>query len=122
MPRGVYARKSAPGAGVPKKVKPKAKAKPVAAKPKKAAAKPAPPKRSAAVPVAPKPVVQLVTPEFLVVPDFFRNKRVDVDTVGIDELKAYARHIGITQRDVDGLSESRLRQNCKARILEALEE
>lgn len=67
-----------------------------------------------------KPVVQLVAPEFLVQPNFYRNKRVAVDAISGIELKSYARSLGITQRDVDGLTEDRLRQNCKARIAESL--
>jgi hypothetical protein len=37
-------------------------------------------------------------------------------------LKAYARRIGIQQRDVDGLTEDRLRQNCKAMLLERMDD
>lgn len=55
-------------------------------------------------------------------PSFYRNVRVAVDAIAGDELKAYARSIGITQRDVDGLSEDRLRQNCKARIYDSMED
>lgn len=68
------------------------------------------------------PPAQLVAPEFLVQPSFYRNKRVAVDAIEGDELKAYARSIGITQRDVDFLSVDRLRQNCKVRILESMED
>ena len=66
--------------------------------------------------------VQLVAPEFVVTPAFYKNKRVAVDSVGGDDLKAYARSIGISQRDVDHLTEARLRQNCKAKILDAMED
>lgn len=112
MPRGVYERKSAQSAGVLTSAKPKAKAKPAASKPKQKAVK------SASV----KPVVQLVSPAFLVEPNFFKSRRVAVDAIEGEELKAYARSIGITQRDVDGLSQDRLRQNCKARIAQVADE
>ena len=71
-------------------------------------------------PVKATPVVQLVAPEFVAQPAFYRNKRVAVDVIEGDELKAYARSLGITQRDVDGLTPDRLRQNCKARIAESM--
>lgn len=45
-----------------------------------------------------------------------------IDDMEGDALKEYARSIGITQRDVDGLTEGRLRQNCKARISVMLED
>ena len=38
-----------------------------------------------------------------------------------DELKAYARKIGVTERDVQGLSEMRLRQNCMVMVHEVLD-
>lgn len=66
--------------------------------------------------------MQLVAPEFLRAPNFYRNKRVAVDAIAGTELKAYARSLGITQRDVDGLTEGRLRQNCKARINQSMED
>lgn len=69
---------------------------------------------------APAPSVQLVAPELLGQPSFYKNKRVNIDTVGWDELKQYARSIGILQRDVDSLTEARLRQNCKARVFESM--
>jgi hypothetical protein len=53
---------------------------------------------------------------------FFRTARGSVDDMTGDTLKAYARSIGITQRNVDFLSEARLRQNCKARIYDAMED
>lgn len=120
MPRGVYERKSAPSAGALKKSAPKVKAKPAAKKAKKR-------KSRAGVKAAPvatpkRPELQLVKPEFLVQPEFYRNKRVAVDDLAGQPLQAYARSIGITQRDVDGLTEDRLRQNCKARISMMMEE
>jgi len=68
------------------------------------------------------PAVQLVAPALLTQPNFYRNQRVAVDKIGGLELKAYARSIGIQQRDVDGLTEDRLRQNCKARIAQSMED
>lgn len=47
--------------------------------------------------------------------------RRSVDDMSGQLLKAYARKIGISQRDVDGLTEDRLRQNCKAMLFEQLE-
>ena len=38
-----------------------------------------------------------------------------------EDLKAYARKVGISERDVTGLSESRLRQNCLVMAHENLE-
>ena len=38
-----------------------------------------------------------------------------------DELKAHARRIGISERDVIGLSESRLRQSCLVMVHENME-
>jgi hypothetical protein len=70
----------------------------------------------------PAPSQEVATVLPLVAPSFYRNQRVNVDTIDNDALKEYARTIGITQRDVDGLSENRLRQNCKARILESMED
>lgn len=37
----------------------------------------------------------------------------NVDALGGDELRAYARRIGVQRRDCEGLTEDRLRQNCK---------
>lgn len=42
------------------------------------------------------------------------------DMVG-EDLKAYARKVGVSERDVIGLSESRLRQNCMVMAHENLE-
>jgi hypothetical protein len=38
-----------------------------------------------------------------------------------EELRTYARKLGILERDVTGLTEERLRENCLARIYEAAE-
>lgn len=37
----------------------------------------------------------------------------NVDALAGDELRAYARRIGVQRRDCEGLTEDRLRQNCK---------
>lgn len=37
-------------------------------------------------------------------------------------LKAFARHVGVSQRDVDRLTEDRLRQNCTVMQMAALED
>jgi len=39
-----------------------------------------------------------------------------------DVLKAHARKVGISERDVNGLSEDRLRQNCMVMVSESLED
>jgi hypothetical protein len=39
-----------------------------------------------------------------------------------EALKAHARKIGIQERDVNGLSEDRLRQNCMAMVSESFED
>lgn len=36
----------------------------------------------------------------------------DIGTMPVAELKAYAKQIGVRQRDIDELTEDRLRQNC----------
>jgi len=38
----------------------------------------------------------------------------NVDLMSGDALRRHAQRIGVFPRDVDGLSEDRLRQNCKA--------
>jgi hypothetical protein len=119
MPRGVYARKSAQQktAGKAKakaKASPKAKSRAAQKKPAAAAA----PQLSA---VLTTPASQLTdpTPE----PQFSANDfRKPIDDMSGPLLRAYARRIGIKQRDVDGLTEDRLRQNCKASLLAQLED
>lgn len=109
MPRGKYPRKSAADRANDQQAQPIAKEIPPVEMPQA-------PIPDDAIPV------QLVSPEFVVTPSFYRNKRVAVDGIGGDNLKAYARSIGISQRDVDYLTEARLRQNCKARILDSMED
>lgn len=41
---------------------------------------------------------------------------LDVDALGGEALKRYARRAGVSPRDVDGLTEDRLRQNVKLTI------
>ncbi len=45
-------------------------------------------------------------------------QKKSVDDMDADELKAYAKRIGISVRDIENLSIDRLRQNCKARLYE----
>ena len=54
--------------------------------------------------------------------DLGPKKNYSVDDMSGDELKTYAAKVGIAQRDIDGLTEDRLRQNCKARIFAAMDE
>lgn len=54
--------------------------------------------------------------------DLEPKKSNSVDDMSGDELKAYAAKVGVSQRDIDGLTEDRLRQNCKARIFSAMED
>lgn len=103
MPRGVYVRKSAQQKAA-RKVAGKAKAKPVPA----LAAASAP----AASPVQPDAEPQFSAADF----------RKPVDQMTGLLLKAFARRVGIKQRDVDNLTEDRLRQNCKAMQLDQLED
>lgn len=49
----------------------------------------------------------------------------DIKGMSHDELRVYGKQIGVRQRDIDELSEDRLRQNCHltvASLLEALME
>lgn len=142
MPRGVYQRPSADAAG--KAVKPAAKKAPS----KKKAVKPPvqqalvlpvekappaiePPASSApitppAADVPPVADVDSAPPPQSAIPvvPLEREEPIkgSVDDMSGDKLKRYARQIGISQRDVDGLTEGRLRQNCKAMIYAAMED
>lgn len=103
MPRGVYARKSAQQE--------------TAGKGKAGVKVPAAPPKLAAVITTPAAELAQKQPEpQFAVSDFKRP----IDDMGGALLRAYARHIGIQQRDVDGLTEDRLRQNCKARVFETI--
>ncbi len=53
-------------------------------------------------------------------PTSFAISRSVHDMAG-DELKAHARRIGVSERDVIGLSESRLRQSCLVMVHENME-
>jgi len=112
MPRGVYARKSAQQKTAGKgKAKAKAAAAPKAASKAKA--------RAPLAGVLTTAVSQLAQP----VPQFSAEDfRKPIDDMGGELLRAFARRIGIMQRDVDRLTEDRLRQNCKARQIEMLED
>lgn len=132
MPKGVYARKSAqPSATGRKKSAAGAAAKKGRTNKRKQDSKPVSNKAAStetAQALEQKtqrdspPAPSIVAPEFKVAPAFHRQKSVPVDSLGGDELRHYARGLGISQRDVDGLSEDRLRQNCKARIFESMED
>lgn len=41
-------------------------------------------------------------------------RSVDIASLAGDALRSYARRIGVSRRDCEGLTEDRLRQNCKA--------
>lgn len=43
-------------------------------------------------------------------------KSVDIDALNEPSLRNYAAAIGVSKRDVEGLSVDRLRQNCKAHL------
>lgn len=120
MPRGVYERKSAQLAAPEQSgVGPVASKK--SAKKRIRNRKPAAHKSAATaatpptVPAAVKEPVQLVSSALLGTPDF-KNKRVSIDAISFEELKAYAKFIGVSPRDIERLNEDRLRVNCKAHI------
>lgn len=67
------------------------------------------------------PVVQPVARVAPAVPFIDADERkplgsLDVDALSGEALKRYARRAGVGQRDVDGLTEDRLRQNVKLTI------
>lgn len=53
-------------------------------------------------------------------PHSFAVSRSVADMAG-EELKNHARKMGVSERDIQGLSESRLRQNCMVMIHEVLD-
>lgn len=73
-------------------------------------------------PVQPQPAMAVSAAFLAKPPNFYRNARIDIGRLQGQDLKDYARSIGIMQRDVDHLTEERLRQNCKARVLDAIED
>lgn len=46
----------------------------------------------------------------------------DVDRMSGNHLKAYAKKVGVVQRDIDTLSDDRLRQCCKLMLADAYED
>lgn len=46
----------------------------------------------------------------------------NIDTMPEAELRRYARQLGIGQRDAEGLTVERLRQNCTAQLYELIED
>lgn len=119
MPKGVYARKSAQQKTAGKG---KAKAKAKAARSRnKAAAKPVA-AASQLASVLTTPAAELADPA-QPKPQFSADDfRKPIDDMEGALLKAFARRIGIMQRDVDHLTEDRLRQNCKARQIAMIED
>lgn len=105
------ARKSAP-----KKTAGKRKASAKRARSSAKTAKPKPPRGLQAI--ATTPAAQLGNPVQAAPERQFSHQdfRMSIDDMEPARLHAYARHLGILQRDVDGLTEDRLRQNCKARV------
>lgn len=132
MPRGVYQRKSADV-----QAKPAAKKSPKAKTPRKAS-KPAEQRalvltQDQSPPVLPPvatsnsgvpPGADLQSTPVTSVEPVEREEpiRGSVDDMNGDRLRRYARQIGVHQRDVDGLTEDRLRQNCKLMLFAAIEE
>lgn len=94
MPRGVYKRMGGKAAAV-----------------EKAAAPSVVPAATPAL-AAPAAMPQFTATDF----------RKPIDDMSTPLLRAYARRIGIMQRDVDGLTEDRLRQNCKIRAIQNIED
>ncbi len=70
-------------------------------------------------PAAPDKVLPVVAASL---PVAGKNARGSVDDMQGDALKAYARKVGIKERDIQGLSEDRLRQNIRAMIHAAMED
>lgn len=140
MPRGVYQRKSANAAAKVEPTKKASKAKAKALKPedqrplvltreKPPAAAPVASPVTHTQPVADVPPVADSDPapaptSAIPVVRLQREEpiRGAVENMSGETLKRYARQIGIQQRDVDNLTEDRLRQNCKAMIFAAMED
>lgn len=99
MPRGVK------GSGKAKPTrKPQARA--IAPKPPEASKPPAAEVRAAA-PKASSPFAPITEPPLA---------SVDVDSLAGEALRKYARRAGVPQRDVDSLTDDRLKQNVKLTI------
>lgn len=72
----------------------------------------------------PAPATAPVQPESQAAPeskDSLQRGR-NIDRMPEPELRRYARQIGISQRDAEGLSVERLRQNCTAQLYELIED
>lgn len=128
MPRGVYQRKSA-DAAVPAVTKASGKATSPADSPSEPLAQDA--LVLTHTPEAPVPLAPPISPVAdtppasaapVAVPLDTSPIRGSVDDMSGDKLKRYAKQVGVMQRDIDGLSEDRLRQNCKAMIFAAMED
>jgi hypothetical protein len=127
MPRA----KAAPAKKVAKKAaakappKPAKKAKPKAAEPTARRASVAAASPEALPPVAvPPPPAPAPQPEPVRASRVVAAQRLesrDIDSLSGEPLKAYARSIGIPERDVVYLTEDRLRQNCKAHVAHHIE-
>jgi hypothetical protein len=122
MPRA----KAAPAKKVAKKAaartppKPAKKAKPKAAEPsaRRASVVAEPPKAPEPVP-QPAPAAPVAQASRVVSAQRLESR--DIDSLAGEDLKAYARSIGIRERDVGYLTEDRLRQNCKAHVAHHIE-
>lgn len=77
------------------------------------------PRRSAIQPASPE-VGADASQSVAKTPHSFAVSRSVEDMTG-EALKAHARKMGVSERDVQGLSESRLRQNCMVMIHEVLD-
>lgn len=79
---------------------------------------------AAAAAEAPPPAAEAPAPPAAQVPpasfDSLQRGR-NIDRMPEAELRAYARQIGISPRDCDGLAVERLRQNCTAQLYELID-
>lgn len=64
----------------------------------------------------------IVEPLIADLPIADKNARGSVDDMQGMALQAYARKVGIIERDIQNLSEGRLRQNIRAAIYAAMED
>lgn len=123
MPRGVYERKSAQLAAPEQSGVGSVLAETPAKKKRIRNRKPAHKSAVKPAPAPEQPPVTLVSAELLGTPDFsFKNKRVSIEALTGAELKAYAKFIGVALRDIENLTEERLRVNCKVRVSQNMED